>query len=82
MRPVEILASQGDRTALRAGVVAGETVATDGIERLRPGAKVTIPGSEPQQAGKDKKEGKEGKDAKAPTSVGAPKPKGQGQAKS
>ena len=44
MRLVEVLASQGDKTALKAGLAVGEVVATDGIERLRPGATVTIPG--------------------------------------
>jgi multidrug efflux system membrane fusion protein len=53
MRLVETIASQGDLTALKAGLRAGETVVTDGIERLRPGAAVTIPGAEQQGGAKE-----------------------------
>jgi multidrug efflux system membrane fusion protein len=49
LRLIDILAAQGDITALRKGLQPGETVVTDGIERLRPGARVTIPGAEPPQ---------------------------------
>ena len=44
LRVVEVQASQGDQTALSAGLNAGETVVTEGIERLRAGSSVTIPG--------------------------------------
>ena len=50
MRSVEVQAVEGDSTALRSGVAPGETVVTDGIERLKPGSKVTVP-----QAGGSKK---------------------------
>jgi len=79
MRPVTIIASQGDRTALRAGIAAGETVATDGIERLRPGANVTIPGSEPPQDGDTKNP--KGNDKGDKGAGGAQQPKVQSQAK-
>jgi len=43
MRPVEVLATDGDGTALKQGVAAGEAVITDGLEKLRPGSKVALP---------------------------------------
>lgn len=43
MRAVEILATDGDETALKQGVTGGETVVTDGLEKLRPGSKVALP---------------------------------------
>lgn len=43
MRSVEVLATDGDETALKQGVAAGETVITDGLEKLRPGSKVALP---------------------------------------
>jgi multidrug efflux system membrane fusion protein len=49
LRVVDILAARGDTTALKAGLEAGETVVTEGIERLRPGARVTIPANEQHQ---------------------------------
>lgn len=42
MRIVEIQATEGDHTALRSGLKAGEVVVTDGLEKLRPGSKVSI----------------------------------------
>ena len=51
LRLVDIMATQGDLTALSAGIEAGETIVTEGIERLRPGARVTIPGAESSQGG-------------------------------
>lgn len=42
MRPVDVQATQGDDSALRSGLVPGETVVTDGVEKLRPGSKVAI----------------------------------------
>jgi multidrug efflux system membrane fusion protein len=51
MRLVEVLVSQGDQTALKSGISAGETVVTDGIERLKPGAAITIPAAQTQQGG-------------------------------
>ncbi|WP_243294263.1 MdtA/MuxA family multidrug efflux RND transporter periplasmic adaptor subunit [Geothrix mesophila] len=43
MRPVEVLATDGDDTALKQGVAGGETVITDGLDKLRPGSKVALP---------------------------------------
>jgi multidrug efflux system membrane fusion protein len=55
MRPVVVQFTDGDATAIRSGVAAGETVVTDGMEKLRPGAKVaTAPadGKGPKKPGK------------------------------
>src|SRR5512133_1341666 len=43
MRTVEVLATDGDDTALKQGVTAGEAVVTDGLDKLRPGSKVLLP---------------------------------------
>jgi multidrug efflux system membrane fusion protein len=50
MRMVDVQAVEGDRTALRKGLSAGESVVIEGIERLRDGSKVSLP-----QAGGPKK---------------------------
>jgi len=46
MRPVEVRATDGDSTCLLSGVAPGEVVVTDGLEKLRPGAKVALPKTE------------------------------------
>jgi multidrug efflux system membrane fusion protein len=51
MRAVEVAARQGDLAAIKSGLENGETVVTEGMERLRPGSAVTIPGAEPAQTG-------------------------------
>lgn len=43
LRPIEVQATDGDDTALRKGLQGGETVVTDGLEKLRPGIKVSLP---------------------------------------
>ena len=45
MRTVEVQYTDGDLTVVKSGVAAGETVVTDGMEKLRPGTKVTLPGA-------------------------------------
>jgi multidrug efflux system membrane fusion protein len=47
MRDVEVQLTQGDETAIRKGVAPGETVVTDGVDKLQPGTKVALvtPGS-------------------------------------
>ncbi|MCL1893353.1 MAG: MdtA/MuxA family multidrug efflux RND transporter periplasmic adaptor subunit [Holophagaceae bacterium] len=60
LRVVEIQASQGDQTALSAGLEAGEVVVTEGIERLRIGSKVTIPGQESPNGGGNQRQGRSG----------------------
>ena len=42
MRNVEVQITQGDDTVIRRGVAAGETVVTDGVDKLQPGTKVTL----------------------------------------
>ena len=42
MRPVTIGVSQGDATAISAGLAPGDLVVTDGVERLRDGAQVEV----------------------------------------
>lgn len=43
IRTVQTGAAQGERTAILSGLSAGETVVTDGTDRLREGMTVTIP---------------------------------------
>ena len=52
MRNVEVQVTQGDDTVVRRGIAAGETVVTDGVDKLQPGTKVTLgaPGGEPGNA--------------------------------
>lgn len=42
MRIVTIQATEGDDTALGSGLKAGEVVVTDGLEKLRPGSRVSV----------------------------------------
>jgi multidrug efflux system membrane fusion protein len=43
VRPVKSGPAEGERTAILSGVAAGETVVTDGVDRLREGASVMTP---------------------------------------
>lgn len=43
MRPIEVQGTEGDDTAVQRGLEAGEMVVTDGLEKLRPGSKVSLP---------------------------------------
>jgi multidrug efflux system membrane fusion protein len=45
VRPVKIGPSNGPATAVESGLTVGERVVTDGTDRLRDGARVTIPGA-------------------------------------
>jgi multidrug efflux system membrane fusion protein len=40
---IEVLGTDGDNTAVSKGLAGGETVVTDGLEKLRPGSKVALP---------------------------------------
>jgi multidrug efflux system membrane fusion protein len=53
-RPVKISTVQGDDAAVEEGVAAGEQVVTDGLDKLRDGAKVELqaPGGGPKRRGK------------------------------
>jgi membrane fusion protein, multidrug efflux system len=54
VRPVKLGASEGEMTAVDSGVKVGDRVVTDGVDRLREGAKVDVivPGA-PARAGGD-----------------------------
>jgi multidrug efflux system membrane fusion protein len=43
MRPILTQATDGDSSAVQKGLNPGETVVTEGLEKLKPGAKVTLP---------------------------------------
>ena len=51
MRNVEVRLTQGDDTAIQKGIAPGETVVTDGVDKLQPGIKVALaaPGSAPRE---------------------------------
>ena len=42
MRDVDVQLTEGDDTAIRKGVAAGETVVVDGVDKLQPGMKVAL----------------------------------------
>ncbi|MBL0211925.1 MAG: MdtA/MuxA family multidrug efflux RND transporter periplasmic adaptor subunit [Holophagaceae bacterium] len=54
MRPIEVQGTEGDDTAVKRGLEAGELVVTDGLEKLRPGSKVSLPKAEGVVPGKGK----------------------------
>jgi multidrug efflux system membrane fusion protein len=43
LRIVTVEGSDGDDTAVSKGLTGGETIVTDGLEKLRPGSKVALP---------------------------------------
>jgi len=47
VRPITLGATAGDQVAVNAGLAAGEIIVTEGADRLRDGAKVTLPGATP-----------------------------------
>ncbi|SFU86372.1 MdtA/MuxA family multidrug efflux RND transporter periplasmic adaptor subunit [Pseudoduganella namucuonensis] len=51
VRPVTRGQSTVDRTEIRTGLKAGEKVITEGADRLKDGAKVTLPGDKPAAGG-------------------------------
>ncbi len=78
LRPVKMGAVENDNVAIESGVKAGELVVTDGIDRLREGAKVEVttpfvprqrgpggPGGDPGKRGN--RQGKGGAEPAAPT---------------
>ena len=83
MRPVKLGPAEGERVMVESGVEPGERVVTDGIDRLREGAKVEVvqplvPGPGRGGAGKGgrrgdpSKAGADGKGAPAGDAKGAP----------
>ena len=60
VRPVKLGPTEGERVAVESGLAAGERVVTDGMDRLREGARVelgtrAVPGSAPAPADAAKK---------------------------
>jgi multidrug efflux system membrane fusion protein len=53
VKPVKLGVAQGERQAILSGLAAGDTVVTDGVDRLRDGAKVMLPGAQPPGPGAD-----------------------------
>src|ERR1700761_2384731 len=51
VRPVKLGVAQGERQAIVSGLAIGDTVVTDGVDRLRDGAKVILPGAQPPAPG-------------------------------
>lgn len=51
VRPVQLGAQDGAMVTVESGLAAGDRVVTDGADRLREGARVTIPGNVPPAAG-------------------------------
>jgi len=49
VRPVTLGTLDGDRVAVKSGLVEGDTVVTEGGDRLRDGARVQLPGAQPAQ---------------------------------
>jgi multidrug efflux system membrane fusion protein len=43
LRTIEVQGTDGDDTAVSKGLSGGETIVTDGLEKLRPGSKVALP---------------------------------------
>ena len=56
MRPVTRGAATVDKVQVRTGLKAGEQVITEGADRLRDGAKVTLPGDRPAGAGEGQRQ--------------------------
>ena len=51
VRPVTLGAVDGERVAVTAGLAAGDTVVTEGGDRLRDGAQIQLPGASSAAAG-------------------------------
>ncbi|MGF6778158.1 MdtA/MuxA family multidrug efflux RND transporter periplasmic adaptor subunit [Paraburkholderia sp. GAS334] len=50
VRPVKVGPVDGERTSIKSGLQVGERVVIDGSDRLREGAKITIPADRPKGA--------------------------------
>lgn len=80
LRPVKMGAVENDNVAIESGLKPGELVVTDGIDRLREGAKVEVttpfvprarsPGGDPSKRGN--RQGKDGAPQGAPKPAGGP----------
>ena len=65
MRNVTASISQGDFTAISQGLQSGETVVTDGQDKLQPGTRIEIRGAAAQNAGPGQEDGIAGKNGGA-----------------
>jgi len=45
LRPVQIQLTEGEDTAIRQGLQAGDVVVVDGVDKLQPGSKVSVAGA-------------------------------------
>ena len=75
VRPVTLGVVDGEKVAVTAGLKAGEMVVTEGGDRLRDGATVQLPNSDPAPAAGAQAPGKPG----APGTPGARRGKGRGK---
>jgi multidrug efflux system membrane fusion protein len=57
MRMVELGQTEGDKQAVTKGLMVGETVVTDGADRLRDNARVVLPGEQPPAVATDQTRG-------------------------
>ena len=51
VKPVKLGVAQAERQAILSGIEPGDMVVTDGVDRLRDGAKVILPGAQPTGVG-------------------------------
>jgi multidrug efflux system membrane fusion protein len=51
VKPVKLGITQGEKQAILSGINPGDMVVTDGVDRLKDGAKVILPGAEPPAGG-------------------------------
>jgi multidrug efflux system membrane fusion protein len=57
MLPVKVGPSLGEQTSIQSGVTVGQDIITEGGDRLREGAQVTLPGQRPNFAGQGGRSG-------------------------
>jgi multidrug efflux system membrane fusion protein len=65
VRVVKLGPSQGERQSIVAGLEPGESVVIDGSDKLREGAKVTLPSADDAGSSKDSGSGKGGRHGKS-----------------
>jgi len=70
VRPVTRGQATVDKVEIKTGLKAGEQVITEGADRLKEGAKVTLPGDKPQMGGGGRRGGRKGAEG-APAAEGA-----------
>jgi multidrug efflux system membrane fusion protein len=78
VKPVKLGVAQGERQAIVSGIDPGDTVVTDGVDRLRDGAKVALPGNQPPTPGEGGGRRHRHQNADGSTNSGDQKPGGTG----